>query len=218
MRTGRFGKIANTLGERTPWWLCHCGKASLWELRNVGPMPARSESVLAFGHSCRPASREELPACCRITGIDVHEYYRRFDAGDVCFSVFAQDRPVNIDWERSGACYVRGMGYGHNGVAADKYVYGIMTDSAERGKGLYKNCLVNLSAHLFAGGAERIVQMVAEGNTPVLGTLPRLGYKKTHDIRHTVVLGIKRTSVTDLTSDQTVVRWFVFNPNNRFVI
>ena len=217
-KTGRFDKIGEAIAERIPWWLFHRGEASLYELRRADQMTTKPGSVLPQGYVCRIAAREEMPACSRIAGIDVREYYRRFDAGDICYGVFVEDKPVNMNWVHSGACYVRGMGYGHDGVAVDKYVYGIMTDPAERGKGLYKSCLVNLAKYLFETGAERIIQMVEEGNTPVLITLPQLGYKKTHEIRHMTTCGVKRTVVSDLRSDRSAVRWLVSDPNNRFVI
>jgi len=218
VRTSQFDKIGDAITERIPWWLFHSGSASLYELRRSDQITAKSGSVLPQGYVYRHAAREDMPACSRITGIDVSEYYRRLVAGDICYGVFAEDKPVNINWVHSGACYVRGMGYAHDGAAGDKYVYGIMTDPAERGKGLYKSCLVNLAGYLFETGAERIFQMVEEGNTPVLVTLPQLGYKKTHGIRHTTFCGVKRTVVVDLKADHTAARWFTSEPNDRFVI
>jgi GNAT superfamily N-acetyltransferase len=218
VKTGRLDKIGDAIAERIPWWLFHRGKASLYELRRVDQMTTKPGTVLPQGYVCRIAAREEMPACSRITGIDVREYYRRFDAGDICYGVFAEDKPLNINWVHSGACYVRGMGYTHDGAARDKYVYGIMTDPAERGKGLYKSCLVNLAKYLFENGAERIIQMVEEGNAPVLATLPQLGYKKTYEIRHITLCGVKRTVVIDLNIDHTAARWFMSEPNDRFVL
>ena len=218
LKSGRFDLIGGAIRERIPWWLFHRGKASLFELARPDEGTVRSRSEMPKGYVCRPAARDEMPACSRITGIDVSEYYRRFDAGDICYGVFAGDKAVNINWVHTGACYVRGVGYRHNGKLSDRYVYGIMTDPAERGKGLYKNCLVNLAGYLFETGAQRIIQMVEEGNTPVLTTLPQLGYRRTQEVRHMAILGVKRTEVIDSTSENSTVRWFVSAPDDRFVI
>ncbi|PWB76157.1 hypothetical protein C3F09_00995 [candidate division GN15 bacterium] len=217
VRQGRFDLIGKAISERVPWWLFHKGKAFIYVL-NRPTSPDASTPPLPAPYHCRAATREEMPACSRITGLDVTEYHRRFEAGDVCYGVFANNRPVNINWVHSGSCYIRGMGYSLVSAAVDKYIYGIMTDPAERGKGLYKRCLVNLAHHFFAAGAERLIQMVEDGNTPVLNTLPQLGYVKTQEIRHVTVLGIKRTRATDLTTHVDSVRWFIKLPKDRFVI
>ncbi len=217
-RTGEFDKIGRAVAERVPWWLFHRGQASVFEVRRSGHAAAVSGTTLPHGYACRLATRDEMAACSRITGIDVAEYLRRFDAGNICYGVFAGGRPVNINWVHAGACYVRGMGFALDSGPGDKYVYGIMTDPAERGKGLYKSCLVNLAEYLFASGAERIIQMVEAGNTPVLVTLPQLGYTKTHEIRYITIFGMKRTTVVDLTTNRCTTHRFVSTPNDRFVI
>ena len=218
LRTGQFGAIRNAINERIPWWVYHRAEAYIYEVRRESRTVSVSTVALPAGYVCRPAVRDELPACSRITGLDGREYYRRFDAGDICYGVFAGSKPVNINWVHSGGYYVRGMGYLGDASPADRYIYGIMTDPAERGKGLYKSCLERLAEYLYANGAARLVQMVEEGNAPVLKTLPQLGYVKTQKISHRSIIGFKRTQVTDCLSGRVEIRRFLFSPKDRFVI
>jgi len=218
VRTGQFGAIRDAINERIPWWLYHRSNAAIYVLYRSERMSTNIAGPLPQEFSCRLATRDEMPACSRITGLDVSEYYRRFDAGDICYGVFVGGRPVNINWVHSGPYFVRGMGYLGVASQSDRYVYGIMTDPAERGKGLYKSCLERLAEYLFANGAEQLVQLVEEGNTPVLKTLPQLGYVKTEEISYRSFMGIKRTRVTDCRSGRVTVRRFMFSPKDRFVI
>ena len=206
------------LAERIPTRLSRNRRAYMFELNSAEHAAGNMKSFLPPQCVCRVASRQELPACATITELPVNEYYRRFDAGDICYGVFVDNQPVNVNWVHSGSCFVRGMGYEHNGTPNDKYVYGIMTDPANRGKGLYKNCLVTLASELFANGADRIIQMVEDGNLPVLRALPQLGYRKIREIRHRAILGFNCTVVTDLTVGKTSVRRFMSSPSNLFVI
>lgn len=218
VKSGQFGAIGGALSERVPWWLYHRANALIYEVHRDMRIKDTDSGALPTGYSCRLAAREEMPACCRITGLDVDEYYRRYDAGDICYGVFAGEQPVNINWVHAGPYFVRGMGYIADASESDRYIYGIMTDPAERGKGLYKSCLERLAEYLFANGAERLVQMVEEGNTPVLKTLPQLGYVKTEEISYRSIFGFKRTCVTDCRTGRVMVRRFVFGPRDRFVI
>ncbi len=77
---------------------------------------------------------------------------------------------------------------------------------------------MNLADYLFGKNAGRLIQMVEDGNTAVLHTLPKLGYKKTVRIRHLAVLGIRLTTVTGLLSGQTVRKLFMFPPRDLFII
>src|SRR5512138_2644514 len=128
LRTGQSGAIGDALSERIPWWLYHKANALIYELHRSAQNKSAASGKLPDGYNCRLATREEMPACSRITGLDAAEYYRRFDAGDICYGVFAGDVPVNINWVHTGLYFVRGMGYIADASESDRYIYGIMTD------------------------------------------------------------------------------------------
>ena len=216
--SGRFGKIFSAVRERVPYTLYHRGGGSIFELTidDHGAHDVRAK--FHENYRCRPAIRDEMPASAKMTDLDTGEYYRRFDAGDICFTVFDNKRPANLNWIHRGSCYIRGMGYIHVGGEKDYYIYGIMTDSSERGRGLYKNCLIELARFLFDHGAEKLIQMVEDGNEPVLHTLPKLGYKRTTTIRHLTILGIKSTKVFDTVGGLLSRKLFVKPPDDMYII
>jgi len=216
--TGRFDKIFSALGERIPNLIYHRSAGLIFELDRVNYEETKSNAIIPDGYIIRFAEREELPACALMIGLDVNEFYRRHDCGDKCYTVFIENQPVNINWIHGGSCYVRGMGYSHSANKNDYYIYGIMTDRSQRGKGLYKNCLINLADTLFEQNAGRLIQMVEDGNDAVLHTLPKLGYKRTRRIKHLTLFGIKRTTTTDLTDNTKKSELFVFPPRNMFII
>lgn len=208
--SGQFGQLWRELRERIPSFLYRYGKAYIFELeaaqyqRQMGSFPK--------GYIFRLATRGEMPACSAMTGSTAKEYYRRWDVGDSCYGVFIDNKPVSITWIHRGSCYIRGMGYLHNGTSSDIYIYGIMTEPAARGKGLYKNALMQLAEVLFEGGATRLIQLVEEGNVPVLKTLPDLGYVKTKMIKHLKLFGIKYTVTVDLVTGKVSRRLFFVSP------
>lgn len=146
------------------------------------------------------------------------KYHRRFDSGELCYAVFDGTRPANLNWVHFGPCYVRGAGYVVAGDPADAYIYGIYTNPSERGKGLYKKCLIHLANHLMARGSRRLIQMVEDGNAPVLQTLPLLGYSRRVTLRHRRLFGFKYTrEVYDLTG-RVQRQWFCREPKGIFRI
>ena len=218
LATGQFRMIGRAIAERIPRWLFCRGEAFLFELIRQEADSRQADAIFPSGYTCRLIVREELPACSQLAGHDIGEFYRRYDAGEICFGVFAGSRPVNINWVHGGSCYVRGMGYLFGGTTSDRYIYGIMTDPAERGRGLYKNCLKQLARHLFAHGAERLVQMVEVQNAPVLTTLPHLNYRKTTQLSFLSVLGFKRRSERVPGARRGDARWFISEPKGQFPI
>jgi hypothetical protein len=218
LATGQFGKISDAMKERTPYIVYHRGGASIFELKQDAFKSLAIEPVFPEGYQCRLAARDEMPACAELSGLKVGEYYRRLRAGDECYGVFEGNRPANINWIHRGSCYVRGMGYLHNGTDRDFYIYGIKTASTEQGKGLYKNCLIEISRYLFGHRAERLIQMVEDGNAPVFHTLPKQGYKETERIYNVTMAGIRRTIVTDLNKNRKTGRIFVKPPEGIFII
>jgi len=218
LATGQFGKISDAMKEKTPYIVYHRGGASIFELCHQDFVSQTIEPVFPEGYQCRPVARDEMPVCADLFGLEVAEYYRRLETGDECYGVFEGNRPANINWIHRGACYVRGMGYLHNGSDKDYYIYGIMTAATEQGKGLYKNCLMEISRYLFGRRAEKLIQMVENGNAPVFHTLPKLGYKETEKIHNVTMAGIRRTIVTDLNKKRKSGRIFVKPPEGIFVI
>lgn len=193
-------------------------KADLFELeRPPGPVPP-SRAAYPDGHVFREADRREAGACSRVMKLPEAESLRRFDAGDLCYVVADGARVATVIWVHDGPCYVRGLGYLHDRPTGEKYVYGIVTDPAERGKGLYKNALEDLAARLFSAGASRLVQIVEAGNAPVLATVPRLGYRRTRRIESILVLGVRRTVVTLAEPAPPEKSWRIAPPRGRFVI
>jgi hypothetical protein len=216
--TGRFDKIIAALRKRIPLSIYNRAAGWIFELDREGYDGANSTAKFPEGYSYRFAERDELPECSRMVGLNVEEFYRRYDYGDRCYAIFDGNRPVNINWIHAGSCYVRGMGFKHSADEKEYYIYGIMTDQSQRGKGLYKNCLVYLAKNLFKEDALRLNQMVEDGNDAVLHTLPKLGYKKTRRIKHTTFLGIKKTNVIELIDGSRKQKLFIFPPRDLFTI
>lgn len=199
-------------------WIFRRGRAYIYELDRATNANNSRKYVFPHDYEVRFASREDIPACAGMAETEETEFRRRYQSGDKCLGVFQNKRPANINWIHYGSCYVRGLGYYHPGEITDAYIYGIVTDPSERGKGLYKNALIKLTEELFSAGAECLVQMVEEGNTPVLHTLPQLGYSLKKRIFHLTLLGVKYTSVRN--SDGTLAerRLFFLPPRNDFII
>ena len=185
--------------------------------RPKGPIPP-ARAAYPDGYRFRPARPEEAAACSRVTGIPVAENERRFAAGDACYVVERDGLVVLVQWVHDGPCYVRGLGYVHDGAPDERYVYGVVTDPAHRGRGLFRNALEHLDATLFSEGASRLVQIVMAGNTPVLKTFSRLGYRATHDLRSVLVLGVRWTVVTPVGRESGRRSWRIAAPPGRFVI
>lgn len=210
----RAGRLALALRSRT----FGSGRAGLFELdRPAGPIPP-SRAAYPDGYRFRRAGRHEAAACARVAGLPEAEALRRFDGQDRCYVVAQGERLATVIWVHDGPCYVRGLGYLHAGPPGTKYVYGIATDPAERGRGLYRNALLDLAASLFASGATRLVQIVADGNAPVLRTIPGLGYRLTRRIRSVLLLGVRRTVVTRPGRRPDHPTWRLAVPTDHFVI
>jgi RimJ/RimL family protein N-acetyltransferase len=215
---GRFDKIIGAIRQRIPPFIYYRAKGYIFELHNEDHDQSAPPPRFPEGYAPRLACREEMPECSRITGHNVDEFYRRYDAGDLCYGVFDGKRPVNINWIHRGGCYIRGMGYFHNGDNNDSYIYGIMTDRAEQGKGIYQNCLRSLADYLFENGDKKLVQMVEDGNEPVLHTLPGLGYRKVKIVKYSCMLGIKHTVAVDVGERRTARRFFIGAPRGVYII
>jgi hypothetical protein len=212
--TGQFGRIASAVLERIPIWLFHRARAFIYETDPV----TTDAPDLPDGYRCRPADESDLSALAEMTGLPESEYRRRFEAGEFCFGVFQGDRPANLNWVHRGTCYVRGAGFIWRAEPGHSYIYGIFTANSERGKGLYKKCLVHLANRLAADGSARLVQMVEDFNAPVLHTLPKLGYERTMTINHVRMFGIKYTKQVDHRDGRVQKRLFVGEPADLFPI
>jgi GNAT superfamily N-acetyltransferase len=192
--------------------------ADLFELdRPAGAVPP-SRAAYPPGYVFRRAGREEAAACSRVTNVPEAEILRRHDAGDACFVVAHGSRPATVFWVHDGPCYVRGLGYLHDGRKGDKYIYGVVTDPAHRGKGLYKNAVEDLAARLFEEGATRLVRIVEDGNAPALVTITRLGHRRTRRIESVLAFGVRRTVVKPLEGGPEERTWRILAPRDRFVI
>jgi len=213
--TGQFGRIAQALSERTPLWLFHRWDASIFEATLTQPS---TPPELPAGYQCRVATAADLEALSRLIGVPLVEYRRRFDSAELCYAVFDGTRPANLNWVHFGPCYVRGAGYVVAADPADAYIYHIYTDPSERGKGLYKKCLIHLANHLMARGSNRLIQMVEDGNAPVLHTLPQLGYSRKVTLRHRRLFGFSYTREVDELTGRVRRHWFCREPKGIFRI
>jgi GNAT superfamily N-acetyltransferase len=208
------GRLGVAAWARTFGWR----RADLFELdRPAGSVPPSRASYPA-GYAFRRAGLDEAAACSRVTNVPVAEILRRHEAGDACYVVARGSRVATVLWVHEGPCYVRGLGYVHDGTRDEKYVYGVVTDPTERGKGLYRNAVEDLAARLFSEGATRLVRIVEAGNTPVLVTIARLGFRRSRTIACLLVLGVKRTVVTDAGRGGGERAWRILPPRDRFVI
>lgn len=201
-------------------WLRTYGRsrAEVFELaRPAGPVPP-SRAAYPPGYVLRRAGRDEAEACSRVTNLSIEETLRRHDAGDTCWVVARGARPAMVIWVHDGPCYVRGLGYLHDGTAGEKYLYGAVTDPSERGKGLFKNGLEELTARLFADGARRLVEIVEAGNTPSLVTVRKLGRRPIRRIESILLLGLRRTIITPIDGGRAERTWRLLPPPDLFVI
>lgn len=210
----RPGRLALAAWGRTFGWR----RAGVFELeRPAGPVPP-PRAAYPDGYVFRQAGREEAAACGRVANLPEAEVLRRHDAGDTCYVVARGSRPATVIWVHDGPCYVRGLGYLHDATAGEKYIYGVVTERAERAKGLYKNAMEELAARLFSAGATRLVRIVEAGNTPVLVTISRLGHRRTRSVETILLLGVTRTVVTTVDGAQRARTWRILTPGDRFVI
>jgi ribosomal protein S18 acetylase RimI-like enzyme len=216
--TGQFGKLVRGFGDRFRRYIFHRAKAYIYEL-NIADNPSDNyEPTFPEGYRCRLMEKGDIPACAALSGHTAENFSRRIEAGDFCFGVFQDIRPANINWIHIGSTYVRGYGYIHTAGENDYYIYGIVTGMDERGKGLYKNCLKELTRYLQKRGAEKLIQLVEDFNAPVLHTLPKLGYSKTKIIQHTYLLGIKYCSTFDITTGRKSGNIFFRTPRRPYTI
>jgi GNAT superfamily N-acetyltransferase len=200
-------------------WIYGRGKAYLFELRLSAailelPAPERHSDSLEF----REITRDELPRCAALAELPLAEVRRRHEFGDRCFGFFAAGQSVNVNWLHFGSCYVYGPGLFLNLAGKDCYLYGVFTDPAHRGQGLYTQALAEIASQLRARGIERIVQVVEEGNDVPLRTLPRLGYRKTGIIRHTTIFSVKKTAMLGLDGRKVISQLYWRSPRGVFWI
>jgi len=210
--------ILNTLSRIFGRGLFKYDRGYIFELDRETFEEKRPRAVFPNSYESRLARPEEYAAVSRVADLPKEESARRTRAGDICFGVFEGDRPANVNWVHPGGCYVRGAGYIHRADKSEHYIYGIVTDPSERGKGLYKNALYDLAEYLFQDGATRLIQMAQDGNAPVLHSLPKMGYKMTKEYIHYRILGIKYTvsrNLSEGTGDRDI---FITPPRDLFVI
>ena len=213
-----LGRILNKLGRLFGRRLFKYDKGYLFELACQTFKGNNSDPSYPDGYLSRLATTEESSYIGGICDLPDSEINRRFESGDICFGVFNGSSPANVNWIHVGSCYVRGTGYIHRAEDNEKYVYGIVTDSSERGRGLYKNALIDLAHYLFKSDTSKIVQLAQEGNEPVLHSLPKLGYKLRKQITHFRILGIKYTVIRGI-EDKTVRRDLFFRePKDIFFV
>ncbi len=209
----RLREISGEILYRIPPWILRIGRVHVFELRKYNSLEEPLRPVFPSDCAARYVTRDEIPAVAVLARTSEVLCYDRFDRGEMCFAVFRRSRPVNITWIHLGSCYIRGVGYSHQGQENVAYIYGILTDPSERGKGLYRNALISLSHDLFRSQVERLVQFVEPDNIPVLHTLPTLGYVRTAAISHMTFLGVKYTKVRHFEDGTIETRIFVRPPD-----
>jgi len=193
-------------------------RAFIFEMEKAEYKKPAANTELTTNYQIRIAFRDEMPAVSLIAGVTPEESYRRFDNSNICFGVFEGSRPANINWALRGSCYVKGTGYIHRAGIDDYYIYGIVTDPAERGKGLYQRALIDMADYLFSKGANKLIQMAQDGNSPVLHSLPKLGYKLKKEIIHYRFLGVKYTVTRDFVGNRRHRDFFITPPKELFYI
>lgn len=210
--------LLNTLSRIFGRGLFKYDRGYIFELDRETFERNRHRAVFPDSYESRPARSGEYAEVSRVADLPAEESNRRAKAGDICFGVFEGNRPANVNWVHPGGCYIRGAGYIHRADKSEHYIYGIVTDPSERGKGLYKNALYDLAEYLFHNGATKLIQMAQDGNAPVLHSLPKMGYKMSKEYIHYRILGIKYTLTRNLlkgTGDRDI---FITPPNDLFVI
>ncbi len=219
MADADFNGLLNAFVRRMPRWLYRRAVADFFQLSldRLIEIPNKQSAMLA-GSVLRKATREDSQGCAALSGILTEEFQRRVAEGDQCLVSYLDDRPVNLTWLHFGRCYVRGVGLLVNAKDGDCYIYGVVTMPQYRGKGLYKHTQSELLRLLRARGISRVFQVVEEGNTIVLKTLPRFGYRPTQRVTSTTWLGVTRTVVHSDNTRTVLYRWYSSVPTGVFWI
>jgi hypothetical protein len=193
-----FGRLWAELIERLPVWWFRRERAFLFALDAEGiDRGAKGEPLLPDGYAIRQAAFDDLTTYERALETSASESRRRFDGGDLCYAVVRDDAIANITWLHFGPCYIRGLAFLVRAAPTDCYLYGVVTARTFRGQGLYKGSQLALLDVLRQRGTTRILQLVMDGNAPVLATLPKLGYRRIAVLRHSTFLGLQRTRLND---------------------
>jgi GNAT superfamily N-acetyltransferase len=194
-----FQRLKSLAAAMRTWfsaWIFCQGKAYLFERRLAAKGPAFPGEISRLEpYAFREATEADLPQCAALADLTLDEARRRYDFGDRCFGVFAEGRLVNVLWLHFGSCYVRGLGLCLELEGNDVYLYGVFTDPAHRGRGLYRLSLEEITARMSARGMSRILQVVEEGNPAPLHTLPKLGHELVGIIHHFTIFHFKKTSM-----------------------
>lgn len=200
-------------------WAFRWGEARLFELCDLAEI-ARSQAdvCMAEGYVFRHMTPEELPACAELAHVPLDEYRRRCGSGDECYATFHSGEPVNLNWLHFGPCYVYGLGLLIEAGPSECYLYNVFTAPGHRGKGLYKSTQRLLIQRLAERGIVRVRQVVAFDNSVPQLVLPRLGYRRTQDIHHKCIGGLKMTTVRDVAGRAASRRVFWRTPKGTFRI
>ena len=195
---GQFGPLLAGLQRRLPPFLFRYSRGDLFELHCPSTLqPPQNAACFPADYDLSEFYSEHIEICAALSGLPSHELRRRFENGDRCIGVVQSDQPVNVNWLHYGSCYVRGLGLRIDLGTNDCYLYGVVTATEHRGKGLYRQSQLKLIQLLQSGGLNRIVQLVEKGNEVPLKTLPKLGYQLLWSIRHLTIMGVQRTIILD---------------------
>lgn len=215
---GDFVSLKKAVRQRIPRKFYYKNKAYIFKIDKQQWAEKRLTFSYPENYKSRKFNDTDLENATNFTGHTIESYREKLDASNIAFGVLENDRPVNINWVAFGDCYVRGMGYTHKAETNDAYIYGIVTDPNQRGKGLYKNCLIDLGDYLFNGKSENVYQLVEYDNVPVLKTLPKLGYEKIIEMSYKIIFGVKFLKVYDLAAGKSESKTFISEPKDYLII
>ncbi len=195
-------------------------KAYIYSLSPTNKSHTRLSGVpLPPDCSFRLFASDEIPILSSLMGSDsTASAQHRLDSGDICYGVFIRNEAVNMNWVHLGPCFIRGLGYRHNALPTQAYIYNVYTFPTMRRQGIYTNALRLLAESLFANGISQITQLVTTNNNTVITTLRTLGYKRIKSVIHKRFCGLHYTKVIDV-NEGTVSRYgYIRMPSDVYII
>ena len=152
-------------------------------------------------------------------GVSNKELIERWQSGDRCLGVFSPKGEIaHICWLHFGSCYIRGLGLQLHLDASDCYLYGVVTNPAHRGKGIYRVMQQRVKQFARTTDIQRMLQLVEDGNEVPLKLLPTIGYNRQWIVHHYTLLGTKHTSLFDASGTRVDRQIWLRRPKHMFQI
>ena len=179
-----MASAAKHVNDLTRRWVnsLHCVCAKYWRRRSgyvYSLSPNRASRTIAHNGECRLVNLDIAGAqhVGSWSGVDAATVEHRLRQGDRCLGLSNGEKPDAALWLHAGDCYVRGADLWIKARTSAYYCYGVITKPSERGKGLYRELLSQLTVLADLEAVESIIQYVESSNTIPQAVLPFYGYE-----------------------------------------